>query len=79
MSGGWYDELDTEQRDYVNDQIVRGNLDSGPTWDTDALRREFEVIGFSAPYVVVRRRSDGVKGTLEFTHNPRVYFNWQES
>jgi len=46
------------------------------TWDTDALRRDFEVVGFLAPYVVVARRSDGVKGTLEFTHNPRVYFDF---
>jgi hypothetical protein len=22
------------------------------------------------------RKSDGVKGSLEFTHNPRVYFNF---
>jgi hypothetical protein len=49
-----------------------------PTWDTEALREAFEVLAFMAPFVVVRRRSDGVKGTLEFTHSPRVYFNWQE-
>ena len=45
-------------------------------WTTDELRRDFEVVGFLAPYVVVVRKADGVKGTLEFTHNPRVYFNW---
>ena len=45
-------------------------------WDTEALRRNFEVLGFSAPFVVVRRRSDGVKGILQFNHNPRVYFGW---
>jgi hypothetical protein len=27
--------------------------------------------------VVVTRKSDGVKGSLEFRHSPRVYFNWQ--
>jgi hypothetical protein len=27
--------------------------------------------------VVARRRDTGVKGSLEFTHSPRVYFNWQ--
>jgi hypothetical protein len=46
------------------------------TWDTQAMQQEFEAIGFVAPFVVVRRRSDGVKGSLEFTHNPRVYFNF---
>jgi hypothetical protein len=52
---------------------------TGPFWDTEALTREFEVLGFAAPYVVARRRSDGVKGSLEFTHRPRVYFNWTEA
>ena len=56
-----------------------GNLPdySGEVWNTEELQRDFEVTGFAAPYVVVRRRSDGVKGTLEFTHSPRVYFNFQ--
>jgi hypothetical protein len=48
----------------------------GQTWDTKQLQEDFEVLGFSAPYVVVRRRSDGVKGSLEFTHRPRVYFGF---
>jgi hypothetical protein len=47
-------------------------------WDTDQLRQEFEVIGFMAPFVAVRRLSDGVKGSMEFTHNPRFYFNFVE-
>lgn len=45
-------------------------------WDTAALQRDFDVIGFQAPFVVVYRKSDGVRGSLEFTHSPRVYFNW---
>lgn len=45
-------------------------------WTTTEMTDEFEVLGFMAPYVVVRRRSDGVKGTLQFNHSPRVYFNW---
>jgi hypothetical protein len=47
-------------------------------WNGDELRRDFEVIGFSAPFVVVKRKSDGVKGSLEFTHSPRFYFNFVE-
>lgn len=50
----------------------------GQTWTTDEMARDFEPIGFLAPYIVVRRRADGVKGTLEFTHSPRVYFDFQE-
>ncbi|HET7110141.1 MAG TPA: hypothetical protein VFI41_04675 [Gemmatimonadales bacterium] len=48
-----------------------------PTWTTETLQQEFSVIGFAAPFVVVRRKSDGQKGTLEFTHSPRVYFNFE--
>jgi hypothetical protein len=48
--------------------------DEGRRWTTDELRAEFEVLGYAAPFVVVRRRSDGQVGTLEFTASPRVYF-----
>lgn len=53
--------------------------DGEPRWDTTALQRDFEVLSFLAPFVVVRRRADGVKGTLRFNHSPRIYFNFQES
>ena len=46
-------------------------------WSTDDMRVEFEAIGFMAPFIVVRRRSDGAKGTLMFTHSPRWYFGWE--
>jgi hypothetical protein len=49
----------------------------GQVWDTDQLRDEFEVIGFMAPLVGVRRKSDGVKGSLMFQHNPRFYFEFK--
>lgn len=47
-------------------------------YTTDELREQFEVLGFAAPFVVVRRKADGVLGSLEFTHSPRVYFNFTE-
>jgi len=49
----------------------------GQAWDTDQVREEYEVIGFMAPLVVVRRRSDGVRGSLMFQHDPRLYFGFQ--
>jgi hypothetical protein len=49
----------------------------GQVWDTNQLREEFEVIGFLAPVIVVRRKSDGQKGSLFFQHNPRFYFDFQ--
>lgn len=53
--------------------------EDGPKWTTAQLQQDFTVVGFAAPYVVVVRKADNVKGTLEFTHSPRVYFNWQEA
>lgn len=54
-----------------------GAQPSGQTWNTEELQRDFDVQSFSAPFVVAIRKSDGVRGTLEFTHNPRVYFDFQ--
>lgn len=39
----------------------------------------YKFVGFAAPFVVVRRKSDNRRGTLEFQHNPRVYFGFQEA
>ena len=49
----------------------------GQVWDTDQLCQDFEALGFMAPLVVVRRRSDGVTGSLFFQHSPRFYFGFQ--
>ena len=48
----------------------------GRLWSTSELTEEFEVVGFLAPLVVVRRRSDGQMGSLEFQGTPRFYFNF---
>jgi hypothetical protein len=48
------------------------------TWTTDELRAEFEVIGFMAPFVAVRRLTDGRKGSMLFKHSPRIYYGFQE-
>ncbi len=48
----------------------------GQVWDTRQLAHDYIVLGFQAPYIVVRRKSDGVVGSLEFQHLPRFYFNF---
>jgi hypothetical protein len=50
----------------------------GQVWDTQELGRDFEVEGFMAPFVIVKRKADGVKGSLEFQHSPRFYYNFKE-
>ena len=48
----------------------------GQVWDTSQLSNDFQVTGFMAPLVIVRRKSDGQRGSLEFQHDPRFYFNF---
>ena len=50
----------------------------GQVWDTAELTKDFAVIGFAAPLVVVRRKADWKKGSLEFQPSPRLYFNFEE-
>ncbi len=50
----------------------------GQVWAPEELARAFEVIGFAAPYVVVRCKRDGQMGSLEFQHHPRFYFNFEQ-
>jgi hypothetical protein len=58
---------------------LRSRIQAGEqVWDTIEMRRDFDVIGFLAPYVMVRRKADGVTGSLSFTHAPRYYFDWRE-
>lgn len=43
---------------------------------TDEMLAEYEVLGFALGFCIVQRKSDGVKGTLDFDHAPRRYFNF---
>jgi len=47
-------------------------------YDTDEVQKEFKVTGFFAPFVSVERRSDRQRGVMEFQHDPRFYFNFNE-
>lgn len=78
-----HDETETLRRDRARElntqpEITRESLEAkhGQVWDTKQLGEEFSVTGFMAPLVVVRRKSDGKLGSLEFTHMPRFYFNF---
>lgn len=48
-----------------------------PAMTTDQMRSLYEVVAFAAPYVEVRRRSDGARGVLSFDHAPRYYYNFE--
>ena len=50
----------------------------GRVWDTAELAQDFEVLGFAAPFVVVRRKADQKLGSLLFQHHPRFFFAFRE-
>jgi hypothetical protein len=80
MTGGLqYQDEPADPRKYLP-PIPEIDTDSdrptGAVWDTTQLQEDFEVIGFQAPFVVVKRRSDGQLGSLEFSHSPRRYWGF---
>lgn len=50
----------------------------GKVYDTHDLDELYEITGFMAPFIVVRRRSDNTKGTMIFQDQPRYYFSFKE-
>lgn len=50
----------------------------GKVWTLEELQKEFEILQFQAPFVVVKRLSDNKLGSVNFQHLPRFYFNWAE-
>ncbi len=66
-------EVQSEEK---SDERMRLEEKYGEVWDTAELQKDFDVTGFLAPYVDVRRKSDGMTGSLEFQHSPRLYFNF---
>lgn len=64
----------------LNPGVGRAELEHryGQVLGSAELAITFEVIGFMAPLVVVRRRTDGRIGSFEFQHHPRFYFNWRK-
>ena len=72
-----FDDTESARRSMLATGQPARDLEQAPVrWNTQELSRDFTVHGFMAPFVVVTRKADGVKGTLEFTHNPRWYFGF---
>lgn len=64
-----------KNHDQEREQLEKEN---GKVWNTDELTRDFDVLGFMAPYVIVRNKRTGKKGSLIFQHYPRYYWGWIE-
>jgi hypothetical protein len=50
----------------------------GKVWNTQELQQDFTVLGFMAPFVVVTNKATGEKGSLQFNHMPRYYYNYRK-
>jgi hypothetical protein len=78
------DPTESIRRELVNEinrepsERQRLEAKHGQVWSTQELQDDFDVVGFMAPFVVVRRKSDGAKGSLTFQHGPRFYFSFQK-
>jgi hypothetical protein len=72
MNGLTRGKTEEEARAELVDQYGADNV-----WDTAQVTEAFEIEGFMAPFVVARRRSDGVRGSMAFTHMPRFYFDFK--
>lgn len=58
--------------------MERAELESkyGKVWNTAELKKDFDVIGFSMGFVVVRNKETGEKGSFDFQHQPRFYYGY---
>jgi len=50
----------------------------GRVWDPAEAKAEFKFKARLAPFVLVERRRDGAKGTLEYQDSPRLFYRWRE-
>lgn len=48
----------------------------GRMWDVREVALQFVLVGLETPFVSVIRKSDGVKGWLEFKPNTQFFFNF---
>jgi len=64
----------------VNQDAERAKLVEkyGDVMTTSEMQSLYNVEGFLSPFIVCRRKADGKRGTLMFSHAPRYYFSWQE-
>ncbi len=41
----------------------------GKVWTTSEMQDEFDALGFMAPFIIIRKRDTGERGSLMFTHS----------
>ena len=69
-------DMERRERRTRRDLLQAGFKDIMTTEEATEL---FEFEGFGGGIAVVTRKSDGVRGSLNFTHLPRFYFDFLEA
>ena len=47
-------------------------------YTTDELTAKYTVLGFAYGMVAVQDKETGEKGSFDFDHNPRIYYNYKK-
>lgn len=58
---------------------MRKEYGEANVWTTEELERDFEVESFTAPFCIVIRKLDRVRGFVRFVDDPRWYFDFHIS
>ncbi|MHA1662685.1 MAG: hypothetical protein ACTSVR_05445 [Candidatus Thorarchaeota archaeon] len=63
----------------MSDEDARAWLEEryGEVWNTKEVQEAFTIEGFLSPCCTAVRKSDGKRGVLFFSHNPRFYFDFR--
>jgi hypothetical protein len=48
-------------------------------WDERQLAEDYEILGFTDDRMDVRRKSDGIVGSLSYQDSPRFFFSFIET
>ncbi len=64
-------------RECLNQKQLTQKLNNAPVWNTAELCAVWEPLFFYAPMVMLRRKSDGMVGSMLYQDTPRLYFAWQ--
>lgn len=61
--------------------VLRKELESNgnKVYNTTELQAKYEVLGFASGFVAVKDKTTGEKGSFDFTHIPRLYYNYVKS
>ena len=68
--------IDVINREPASREVIEMAYGEDDVWDTKELQKTFEVVGFAAPFCMVKKKSTGETGTIMFQHTPRFYFGF---